>query len=534
MTHFIIQLVVVALLCGICSSAPPHVEHVPSKGEVFSYTVGYSTKKKTMQSTLDTIIIDNNNWKLVKIDKFTRMHADGQQILETVNRGTLNERLKTNFFEGKKIKLVHQGKTTEIPHSVSYHVIKGSPLTEYSWQDIKTKAGDIQYGAIGKPKFAKFQGQYEYNLFFNFLRGLDKDINYFVGLKVVNKVLKTHFGRNVEVPANSDDITQLIQSCDQQKTYYVRWHNGQLKGDENKNTKIKSAQAIVEHRDTTLSTFKYFAWITNPFTNIGTDFNGQLSVIQQVLGLRHDSGDKFYLLKADGTDLKSHNKLCFITLNSQNLGELKQNVEKNGYSSELLPVQGTVTVPGVGTANTATEVELLVRPVDEHKKIYYCGPKSGDKKEIVAYKTYSNINNMVREMWTEYASKTNNHEYVYNLFEFEMVEQTMMGCQGQLNEKKGLVIVNGKDPDLYRFYYKDYAQWWTLHARNLQRFFKPLDKKFYGNRAKIKGAAKIKSWLETQADKSVIVPTDLFEQDSDFAVPRKWYEYSYQMQKKRH
>ena len=87
-----------------------------------------------------------------------------------------------------------------LPHLVSYHIVKGAPLAEYSWNDIKTKAGDIEYGNVGKPKFARFDGKYEHDLFFQFLGGLDLDINYFVGLKVVNKVLQTHFGRNIEYP----------------------------------------------------------------------------------------------------------------------------------------------------------------------------------------------------------------------------------------------------------------------------------------------------------------------------------------------
>eukprot|EP01084_Bolivina_argentea_P310614 537529_1 len=491
----------------------------------FYYTVKYKEKSRNFFHEIDELFIDNDRWYYNRANKFTPRKSASVKVLKI---SEINEMLKTAWEDEKPIKIKTKGKFIEVYNTVSYHVIKGAPLSQHSWQDIKDKAGaDIKYGG----NFARFYTKYDYTKLFNFLKDLDKDINYFVGLTIVNKVIKTAYGKRIKYPKKQMPLIKAaIRLCDAGKTYYLRWHNGQIKVDENKDAKITNSQAIIEYRGSTLKTFEFFSWIHDPWEQKGAEFNGDLTTIQQVLGMKYDKGKKFNLLKADGTELKVGSKNCFITFTDAEIQKIKKEVRQKGFSAELIDIEGTVSVPG----EKDQKVKVLVRPMDSAKKIYYCGPVE-DKKEIIAYQIYSNINNMMKtKMWSLYASQTNNHEYVFNLFEFEMIHPLNldMGCPSAylFHDKKGLVIINGNKAELNIMYYNGTHKYWPLHARNLQRFFKPLNKIWYGDAAKYKKVPKIEAWL-AKAGKSLFIPTDLFTNDDDFIAGRKWYEDPYKMSK---
>eukprot|EP01084_Bolivina_argentea_P181623 313648_1 len=417
--------------------------------------------------------------------------------------------------------------------SVSYHVVESdTPSQPISWTNIKDKVTD---------RFASCRNNEEYNALVHFLKKLDNDVEYFIGIKIVNQEFKTADGHHTIVVTN--DMAKLHTLVPQPgRTYYLYWTKNRFVMSSHHMT-FDGAQGIQEYRDSVLTTFKYFAWIISE----GTE---GITLKDSVLGLQAHGPDSnvFDLLTADGSPktviVSSTHETCFVTFEDDIKNGIKANVKKWGYSQDLIKVNGRATIPGEqirrccgrSTDNSVVkDVEMWIRPVDENKKILFLAANdlSGNKAQI-AKKVYGEFDKFSEFQWNNIARATNNHEYVFNLFKFKFVHQADFVddvddiYNDELKPHKGLVIINKEPAWLKNEYYKNTDNKYNefIHSRNLQRFFRPISKSFWKSFGHPK--ANIETW-KLQVGHRVLNVIDLFTRKEDFSQPRQFYAYNFQM-----
>ena len=97
--------------------------------------------------------------------------------------------------------------------SISYHVWEDKEaLKSSSWTYIKTKLGN---------KFASCKSDTEYTKLVNFLKSLDDDVVYYVGIKIVDKAWKTAADGAIQITQQMALLYALQPEAT--KTYYLHW-----------------------------------------------------------------------------------------------------------------------------------------------------------------------------------------------------------------------------------------------------------------------------------------------------------------------